>query len=211
LFDRRASAAALDHRLANRLELQRSEPSREHGSALINKRAQRSSDAGDFGRFPAAIEVVRLRVSEVAERQLVNRQRRSIDRLATRPILNESVVARPGIARIDRAKVEVLPVDSDAGLPAGVVAKVRGLLARSRHCGTSFVVRTVVKTTLLCRAAEWQVIAIRESAIGCKSRGDRRWTFPNDYTGVRLFHAAIAVARPFTAEELEALGRGQAV
>jgi len=28
---------------------------------------------------------------------------------------------------------------------------------------------------------------------------------------MRLFHAAIAVARPFTAEELEALGRGQAV
>jgi DNA invertase Pin-like site-specific DNA recombinase len=43
------------------------------------------------------------------------------------------------------------------------------------------------------------------------SRGDRRWTFPNDLSGVRLFHAAIAVARPFTAEELEALGRGQAV
>jgi len=43
------------------------------------------------------------------------------------------------------------------------------------------------------------------------SRGDRRWTFLNDLTGMRLFHAAIAVARPFTAEELEALGRGQAV
>ena len=29
-------------------------------------------------------------------------------------------------------------------------------------------------------------------------------------SGMRLFHAAIAVARPFTAEDLEALGRGQA-
>jgi hypothetical protein len=42
------------------------------------------------------------------------------------------------------------------------------------------------------------------------SRGDRRWTFPNGFTGMRLFHAAIAVARPFTAEELDSLGREQA-
>ena len=43
------------------------------------------------------------------------------------------------------------------------------------------------------------------------SRGDRRWTFPNDLTGMRLFHAAIALARPFAVEELEILGRGQAL
>jgi hypothetical protein len=43
------------------------------------------------------------------------------------------------------------------------------------------------------------------------SRDDRRWTFPNDLTGIRLFHAAIAVARPFSAEELEILGPGQAL
>jgi len=38
------------------------------------------------------------------------------------------------------------------------------------------------------------------------SRGDRRCTFPNDFSGMRLFHAAIAQSRPFSAEELEVLG-----
>jgi hypothetical protein len=42
------------------------------------------------------------------------------------------------------------------------------------------------------------------------SQGDRRWTFPNDFSGIRLFHAAIALAQPFTAEELQALGYAQA-
>lgn len=50
----------------------------------------------------------------------------------------------------------------------------------------------------------------RRLAIGCVSRDDRRWTFPNDSTGMRLFHAAIASVRPFTAEELDALGHVQA-
>jgi len=52
---------------------------------------------------------------------------------------------------------------------------------------------------------------LAEGLVSKNSRGDRRWTFPNDLTGMRLFHAAIALARPFAAEELEILGRGQAL
>jgi hypothetical protein len=41
------------------------------------------------------------------------------------------------------------------------------------------------------------------------NRGDRRWTFPNDQMGIRLLHVAIALTRPFAAEEQEALGSEQ--
>jgi hypothetical protein len=41
------------------------------------------------------------------------------------------------------------------------------------------------------------------------SRGDRRCTFPNDLTGMRLLHAAISQSRPFTAAELAVLGGGR--
>src|SRR5580704_4917328 len=156
LVDRRARAASLNHRLANRLKLQRSESSREHGPTLGDQWTQRSPDAGDLRRLLTAFDVVRFRVCEVAERQLVNRKRRSIDGLTARPILKENLVSRPGLGGIDRAKVMILAVDAHTGLSAGMMAKVRGLLARSRHCGTSFVVRTVVKTTALvprCRVA----------------------------------------------------------
>jgi hypothetical protein len=57
-------------------------------------------------------------------------------------------------------------------------------------------------------AATFDVLA--EGLISKNSRGDRRWTFPNDFTGMWLFHAAIALERPFTAEELQVPGGGQA-
>jgi hypothetical protein len=34
-------------------------------------------------------------------------------------------------------------------------------------------------------------------------------TFPNDLAGIRLFHAAIAMARPFAVEELNVRDREQ--
>ena len=49
---------------------------------------------------------------------------------------------------------------------------------------------------------------LAEGLISKNSRGDRRCTFPDDFTGIRLFHAAIALVRPFTADELHALGGG---
>ena len=38
-----------------------------------------------------------------------------------------------------------------------------------------------------------------------RSRDDRRWTFPNDLTGIRLFHSAIAQVVEFTADEFYSL------
>jgi hypothetical protein len=39
-----------------------------------------------------------------------------------------------------------------------------------------------------------------------RSRGDRRWTFPNDLTGTGLFQLAIAQVVDFTADTFFALG-----
>jgi hypothetical protein len=64
-------------------------------------------------------------------------------------------------------------------------------------------------------ASHLEVMSRRNSRLLSQSipvkpnRGDRRWTFLNDFTGMRLFHAAIALAQPFTAEELQSFGHTQ--
>ena len=50
---------------------------------------------------------------------------------------------------------------------------------------------------------------LAEGFVSKNSRGDRRCTFPNDLTGMRLLHAAISQSRPFTAAELAVFGGGR--
>ena len=49
-----------------------------------------------------------------------------------------------------------------------------------------------------------------EGLISGESRGDRRWTFLNDLTGIGLFHLAIAQVEEFTADTFFALGSAEA-
>jgi site-specific DNA recombinase len=50
---------------------------------------------------------------------------------------------------------------------------------------------------------------LAEGLVSKNSRGDRRCTFPNDLTGMRLLHTAISQSRPFTAAELAVMSGGQ--
>jgi hypothetical protein len=59
----------------------------------------------------------------------------------------------------------------------------------------------------LGRTAERRrVIEMMISADVTKNRGERRWTFPVDLGGARLFGAAIAQAIEFSADTFFALG-----
>ena len=62
-------------------------------------------------------------------------------------------------------------------------------------------------TQLSCPAIRKPFDVLAEGLVSTDSRGDRRLTFLNDFMGMRLFHATMALAQPFTAEQLQAFGR----